>query len=678
LNIFEYNVFVLSLITLFVYSYRIQGEKSFKFNLVVIIIAVPLLFFSLDKSTSFLTVDETYLITETIDLKNSDMRQWNMGSLRTTDLTIGTIFSIFNLLVNFSENYNVSRMTAKALHWYMGFILILYIHFLMNKYFLKTEHRRLNFVLFLYLLILMPSNNLTMGIFNYDLFSMLLAGITVIWLAVSIQNRDKKAACIALITAMLAAQEKLSAAPLLPISILLYTYFSYRDSELFHTGGVSLTKRFFTLILYASAGMCIVLSVSVLSYLIVGTARGLSVPPIQEIPRPLTTWVWPLLSKIASSYDAWKTDPVFYLFILAAQIVGAAAGAEFIRFAAPLLKEKKGVQFLTERFQKYGGKFVLTLFIVFLAVGATGIYTLEIFIDPVIPVPPGNYHPPSFNGVCSHFGVSNFTSHMFLYIVRCYAVFFNALPTALVLLFIFTLFFLKRSHQYLPLWLFIGFGSLIAPFIYGLTLTPASVRYQNIPLLLFLVFLLYIFDKLLISRNLRIVIIALTILGVFSEVIPFRPVHAAFRPIWVNYPDEFNLKPPLGKARVGAWEGWGEELMMTGKKIEQMCFRKEINCDNIRLYYLYPGDWLDARIPVKIFSMIRGDLRFTKNDYYIINRASINYGGTSRLKFEAVQPFMDNGIKRLNFEAFEPDFTISFRGYTQAWIFRGDRLKTDW
>lgn len=55
---------------------------------------------------------------------------------------------------------------------------------------------------------------------------------------------------------------------------------------------------------------------------------------------------------------------------------------------------------------------------------------------------------------------------------------------------------------------------------------------------------------------------------------------------------------------------------------------------------IYLDDWPDT----KIFSMIRADLRFTKNDYYVINRASINYGGTSRLKFEAVQPVMDERL----------------------------------
>jgi|GEM_PF-2318952 hypothetical protein len=674
LNIFEYNVFILSQISLSVYSWQIHREKSFKFNILIIVIAIPLLYFSLDKSTSFLTVDETYIITEAIDLKHSDMRQWNMGASRTTDLTIGTVFSILNLLTDFSENYNVSRMTAKSLHWYMGFILILYIHFLMNKYFLKAENRRSNFVLFLYLLILMPSNNLALGIFNYDLFSMLLAGITVIFLSVSIKNRDKKAALTALIFAMLAAQEKLSAAPLLPISILLYTYCSYQDSSVFYTHSVTLKKRFATLIFYASVSMGIALSVSISSYLIAGVARGGLIPPIGELPRPLTTWAWPILSKIMAAYNSWNTDPIFYSLILFAQIAGAAVGSELIRLTVPWLKEKKGVQSVTDCFRKYGDKILLALFLAVLAVGGIGTYTLDIFIGPTIPLPPGNYQPPSFNGIFSHFGVSDFASHIFLYLVRCYAIFFNALPTALVLLFIFSLFFLKKT-QCLSLWLFIGFGSLTAPFIYGLTLTPASIRYQNIPLLFFLIFLLYIFDRLLISRSLRLMIAAVTILAVFSEVVPFAPVHAAFRPIWSNFPEQFSLRPPVGKSRIGAWEGWGEELMIAGKRIEKMCLQKRNNCEDVRLYYLYPGDWLDAKIPVKFFSMIRGDLRFTKNDYYVINRGAIIYGGTDRLKFESVQPVIYDGVKCLDFEAVQPYFTISLRGYTQAWIFRGDQLR---
>ncbi|QTA85621.1 Uncharacterized protein dnm_016320 [Desulfonema magnum] len=126
MNIFEYNLLVVCLITLFLYAYYIPRKKNFKFSIFITIVLIPVLCFSMSNSLSFLTVDETYIIREATDLKNSDMRQWNLGASRTTDLTIGTIFSILNLLTDFSKNVNIPKIIAKALHWYMGFISILW------------------------------------------------------------------------------------------------------------------------------------------------------------------------------------------------------------------------------------------------------------------------------------------------------------------------------------------------------------------------------------------------------------------------------------------------------------------------------------------------------------------------------------------------------------------------
>ncbi len=670
MNIFEYNLLIACLTTLFLYSYYIPREKNLKFSVFITIAFIPVLCFSISKSLSFLSVDETYIILEATDLRNSDMRQWNLGCLRTTDVTIGIIFSVLNLLIDFSENYNIPKIIAKALHWYVGFISILFIHFLMDKYFFKNENRELNFILFMGLFLLFPANGMALIIFNYDLFSMLFGIIGIIYMCVLIKNHDKKAGLLAIIIAMFAAQEKLSASPILLMSIFMFTYCSYQDSKVFYDP--DFRKRLGVLLLYAGIALCAALSVSVLSHLIVGLARGGSFPPLKGLAHPLISWIWPIVGKL-SIYQSLKADPIFHIFIILAELLGIVLLSEFIRFITSHLENKESADSAVNYFQKHKYKLVLLVFVSTLIIGVIGnFFPSEILIDPVIPVAPGNYQPPAFNERVGHYGASSLTTHTLIYIMKCYAAFFNALPTVLILLMIFTLLFLKRGGS--SAWFIIGVSALAAPLAYGLTLTPAGMRYLNIPLLLFLVFLLYLFDKLMISRNLRISVIFVTILVVFSEVIPFAPIHGTFRPIWLNYPDEFSHSNPVGRTRSGVWGGWGEEIMIAGKKIEQICSSKEINCDDIRLYYILPGDWLDAKIPVKIFSVIRDDLRFTENDYYVINRSVFMYGGKEYLKFETVQPC--KGEKNcLNFDVVPPELTISYRGLIQAWIFRGDQLR---
>ncbi len=671
MNIFEYNLFVACLITLFLYSYYILKGKNFKFSIFITIAFIPVLFFSISKSLSFLSVDATYyIISEATDLKNSYMGQWNLGCLRTTDVTIGTIFSILNLFIDFSKNYNIPKMIAKGLHWYMGFISILFIHFLMDKYFFENENRRLNFILFMGLFLLFPANGMALTIFNYDLFSMLFGIIGIIYVCVLVKNHDKKAGLLAIVIAMFATQEKLSASPILFISMLMYVYCSYQDSKIFYDPDFK--KRLGVLILYASIAMGAALSVSLLSHLIVGLARGGSFPSLKGLAYPLVKGTWPILGKL-SIYQSLEAEPIFHVFVVLAELLGLVLVSEFMRFMTFRLKNKESAHIVSDYFEAYNYKLILLVFVSTLIIGVIGnFFPPEIFIDPIIPVAPGNYQPPAFNESIVHYGASSLTTHTLLYIMKCYAAFFDALPTVLVLLMIFTLLFLKRGGY--SLWFIIGVSTLATPLAYGLTLTPAGMRYLNIPLLLFLVFLLYLFDKLMISRNLRKLIIFITLLAVFFEVIPFAPIHGAFRPIWLNYPDEFNRSNPVGRTRSGVWGGWGEEIMIAGKKIEKICFRKKENCNDIRLYYCLVGEWLDAKIPVKIFPVRHDDLRFTENDYYIVDRSAFMYGAKEHLKFETVQP-CKRGKNGLNFDVVPSEFTISYRGLVQAWIFRGDQLK---
>ncbi|MGH2354195.1 MAG: hypothetical protein ACRDJN_21530, partial [Chloroflexota bacterium] len=89
-------------------------------------------------------------------------------------------------------------------------------------------------------------------------------------------------------------------------------------------------------------------------------------------------------------------------------------------------------------------------------------------------------------------------------------------------------------------------------------------------------------------------------------------------------------------------------------------------CPQINLYYGYPGRWLDNTSGVNVLSMGKGlrtltpppsEFRYTEQDYYVVNRASV------------LQDYW-----RFPYRV-QPEFVLEFRGYAQAWVFRGDRLR---
>jgi hypothetical protein len=141
------------------------------------------------------------------------------------------------------------------------------------------------------------------------------------------------------------------------------------------------------------------------------------------------------------------------------------------------------------------------------------------------------------------------------------------------------------------------------------------------------------------------------------EIFPFRPIYGAFRPLWSNYSDNFNKNPIIGQINT-AWLGWGEEGFLLGKQIEKRLAPQLLKTgESIHIYQVYSGVWLVP--PNFIQSETRSDQpKLTKSDYYIINRSSIVQGYSS--------PFKD----------LEPILVLSYRGYIQAWLYRGDQLKS--
>ncbi len=107
--------------------------------------------------------------------------------------------------------------------------------------------------------------------------------------------------------------------------------------------------------------------------------------------------------------------------------------------------------------------------------------------------------------------------------------------------------------------------------------------------------------------------------------------------------------------------GWGEEIMSAGKALEAACLSDpalvERPCSEVTLYALHPGLWLPGPRAIRIvtFDKVGDDPPFDARSYYIVNRLYL---------IQKVHPVPHIAA----------DFTVRYRGYALAWVFRGDRL----
>jgi hypothetical protein len=307
----------------------------------------------------------------------------------------------------------------------------------------------------------------------------------------------------------------------------------------------------------------------------------------------------------------------------------------------------------------------MLLFPVVSAVGILSFYFVYYQFNQLVPIPDGLFHPHTeFNGMTEYYRAHSLLGHYFFSAARAYAEFMMGLPSMLLvcglMCSVFGILSLKnkaRSIQ-LPLIFELLFaGAMLVPLAFALTQTPINIRYFNLFILICGIVIALKTTLILTSLGRRTASLGLLVIamGVVIEILPFKPLYSSFRPLWCNYSDEYSDSPSLTKIRPG-WLGWGEELMLAGDWI--CVHEKDAGTQKrpITVDINFQADWLTPNNYIAVKHGLNSAMSYTANDYFIINRLGLIYRWGKY--FENVQPL----------------HSIKFRGYTEAWIYRGDQL----
>ena len=659
-----YETLLLFLVTILLLIYLHWQFKSWRVAFSLGILSIVPLYFSLERASQFLTYDPIVygIIQEPLHLASTDLGQWLLGAAKTTTSSLGLFMTIlYAYLPEMTETEG--KIILKILHWLTGFLLLLWIHQRLNRNFIPESNKKVFFLIFIYSSFLLPTNNIALKVFNYDLLSMLLGILALLYLLVALKNKNSREALIGVAIALLAAQEKLNASPILIFSLAVYGYLSSQSAP---------KSPYISLLRGILLGITLAVVTAAATTLIVASVRHFNTPPgfWGSTLDPFVSWGW-----------------VFLLYTF------GIAGIDNLRaYNLPLL----GLSFLTSYMLAFGlvmvDKFFSTrpgllpraarqislgnviLAGLVLLIGIVSTYTVDVYLSPYFPITPGNYDPPSplFAGtdIDLHFNVASAWQHRVSFIAYAYAIFVNAVPSVywlgLLAILLLTRFIQSRQKTDLGLELLLT-GALFMPLVFGLFGIRVWNRYFNIGL-----FLLALIVSLKVTEALTNLSIKkqAAFLGVFTillltETLPFRPLYGAFRPIWSSYDD---TTPIVGKLNP-SWLGWGEDIMLASQTIRNQCQLSGNNtlhsvpCDEITLYWTYPGEWLnqDKEISIEPYQNIynklaAGETVYTTANYYLINRSNIIQKDTFPLEAP-------------------PAFVINFRGYPLTWVYRLDQLK---
>ena len=503
----------------------------------------------------------------------------------------------------------------------------------------------------------------------------------LLFIASAFRQRRSRHALWSVVAAYLAAQEKLSASPVLMACCSLYVLYHLESGRRF---------AFVKALIVTLRGVGIALATGFFCVVIVRFA-GSGVFPrsfVARIVDPFTMFLMPFLRFTAGITDFGEFSYQKYavmLTIVAMLVYAISLGLLLMRRAwgGPSLSLEPARTGAFLRNVNY------PLAAAVFAIGLVATYLVRHHFCYYVTGEPFPFiHSKPFNTTIVFFGATSLAPHLLASIGYAYAVFVNAIPTVfwLALGAVFVMERKKIASSTIP-W----YGEAVlpcifaVPFVWGLCQIPVGNRYFNLFLFLFAFAVVLKFGNALsgLPKRWRIVAVTLFISLLVAEIVPFRPCYSAFRPIWSHFSDSKAPLPTLGNP---SWVGWGEEVMLASKKIEKLIRSDPASFAGsgkaLTLFFFYGGDYLttSGKTPF-VLKYVMKDPAFR---HYDVEKELTRLGkvcAKSHVTYEANSLFLVNrydfvvGAKTFP-RSVEPLFTIGYRGYPLAWVFKGDALRT--
>jgi hypothetical protein len=637
---------------------RRRGWNVLEASVAIVLIA-PIILLTVAESTQFMTMDE-YGISAEFMLPNERgihamSYAWYFTGGPLLELPVIRVMQLVG------ANETTTRMLLKSAWWLAGNIIILAIVFeLLRLGNIPPKSRVPAFAAGFAAVALLPTVQLALKTVNYDLFSSGLGALAVLVFVRRLVTGERGLGWIALVLAIFAAQEKLTAGP-----ILIFIVIAEALAVAYPFDGVK--HR-------VSAALKSVVKALILAFFIPAASlsiyRVLGPPSVPDdfwgmVVAPLSSWGQIPLGLLFPLKGLMNTRR--WLVVGAAVPVGIVIAAVILASALPVLR-----RLLTAWAQLPLKALTTAAFFSIVSVFLIGAFSAEnitAFWDPFHPASLPTSLMQRFSEVVMHTGAPTILRHFLEIVLYAFAILVVAIPTTVWLLAFVGLLHANKdpspgTRLVRAIAVCLILGALLQPVASALAGMPFANRYFNLSLALLASGLIMIGLPALaqiqrwspgIAAALSLSIIG----GLVAETAPFRPLFAAFRPFWLSYGDP-------GRAELGrlnaSWMGWGEEIMKGGKMLESACRAGEPvaaghPCGEITLYAMNSGLWLPgpSKIHLDSFTNVNDAPPLDSKSFYIVDRLYL------------IQDVF-------NIPNIDADLAIEYRGYALAWIFRGDRL----
>lgn len=671
----EFVLMMLSIITILLLVYKLLKNK--KASLLTALSLLPALFISINKVSTFFTIDEDTHIFKIVDLATVSDNVLERGYLYSYRIILTIVETILLFIpTSVRDKLGVINLASlgKIIHWYACFLILVVICLLIVKFILNEKTRNNKFlisifaVIYFYSTLCMPVITLGLKVANYDSLSSLLGVLAAMLIVIAIKQDSIKISVIAIMIAMLASMEKLMASPILFASMAVYIFIKLnKDNKKLVKEKNS--KPFFikNSLYYLAQAFIITLIINFIQfkYMFTFLFNGVHFPlGADKFLYSFYSFIQPLFIK---NYGLQSSDAVFYTFIMLTLIYFSSLVLYYLVYRYNSSKDNGFVFYIV----KYLGVINAALIIIFYLITIVSANSNPLKIAPMTPILEGKYPSTDiFDGWIYHFSAKSAMMHKFLFTAYHISVNFMTLPSVFIFVsFVFICAAVKKAKGNLKIdstWIVLQivlFISLCVPAAASIMGIPPGPRYQSLFILAMIISLIVISFEFLCESNFLkmkklhgIILSALFCIFFIGELIPYYPNILLFTPVWYTPPANIQELPKVGNWYCGENMTWGEQNMIAGERIVKYANKNGISTKDIKIYSDYPTNWLNQYgISIQRLSLTQEN--YNPNAFYLFSRFKV---------FREETPEFLSKI--------EPIDAIKYKGQTAVWIYTGEQL----
>lgn len=715
LGLIEVMCLVGTLLLIYFSSYICTGSiiSSFIGTLVI----MPIVYMALRKLTFYLTVDEIKAINEQLYITDADSftkvgNHWFSGDSRTNYVILGTLIKLAPL--EWFKIHGVSpEQVTKALHWIMGMItidiivVVTYIqsfghrkdisgqnhntsisyknrsteninqnniqHNTKNNTKNNTKEQYSNniithiisgireetiIIVLFYAIMSLQVTLLSIKTVNYDLNSLLLALLSVMLMIYAIRKVSSLNVLMAVVSAMLATQDKMLAGPMLYLALLIMV--------IILTIKVIRKNIKIPLVLIAAAVTMIPVIMSYMANYYVGFfLAGGNIPSVtfHDTVYSYVQYSLTILESISSFFALSDKAVIVNLLML----WGIFTIASYITKSVAKSVDNNVINTSAKRVKIISAIVIALVFMMFIIAIISIRLTPFVYMSPLYKMDVGSYNSKSImNGITYHFNAKSMAEHYAKLAGTIIYIFYKSVPVGYMVLLaaVGVVMYIYKKRPDISNMLFILLSAVIFPLLYSAIQITPNERYQNVYILIFAYLTVVTLIEMVIKNKKIYLYAILTVMLINAiDVHRYDYAYTEYFAIWDTKYIEQREECYTGKMVPGYHAAWGEHVIYAGEMLGRYAHDNNIQYKDMNIHYEYYGEYYNngGMNIIVDGSEAWKTCEIGEHDYFVVSRGAATKEGEGGLS-----------IKLINNAT--PMYTFGYNGATEMWVYSGEEV----